>query len=156
MRARASKKSILAFITITLSVKMMNLQNPHFYSPHHQKLSPQNLPLQIFLSLFLFNRRVVFSQTTCCFLSTDVSFFFNRRVVFSQTTCWFPSNHVLFFFNRRVVFSQTTCCFLSTDVSFFFNRRVVFSQTTCWFPSNHVLFFFNRRVVFVLKSGDKR
>ena len=83
VRARASKKSILAFITITLSVKMMNLQNPHFYSPPHQKSPPQKLPLQPmwrFLSnnvLFSLKQRIVFSQTTCRFLSSAMSKFIN-------------------------------------------------------------------------------
>ena len=36
--------------------------------------------------LLLFNRRVVFHQTTCCFSSNNVLFFVKRRVVFRQTT----------------------------------------------------------------------
>ena len=109
MRARASKKSILAFIAITLSVKMMNLQNPHFYSPHHQKLSPQNLPL----------------QPTCRFLPTNVSFSPKQRVVFSQTTCRFLSNNVSFSLKQRVVFFQTRCWFLPNNVSFLYLRVVI-------------------------------
>ena len=93
VRARASKKSILAFIAITLSVKMMNLQNPHFYSPPHQKSPPQKLPL----------------QPMWRFLINNVSFFFKQRVVFLQTTCRFPSNNVLFSPKQRVVFSHLQC-----------------------------------------------
>ncbi len=103
MRARASKKSILAFITITLSVKMMNLQNPHFYSPHHQKLSPQNLPLQNFSLL-------VPLQPTCRFLTNNVSFSLKQRIVFSQTTCCFLINNVLFSRSRAVINDKSPFC----------------------------------------------
>ncbi len=117
MRERASKKNILAFITITLSVKMMNLQNPHFYSPHHQKSPPQKLPL----------------QPMWRFLINNVSFFFKQRVVFLQTTCRFPSNNVSYSLKQRVVFSQTTCRFLSSAMSKFINSylRLLYGIVGC-------------------------
>ena len=130
MRAWTSKKSILAFITITLSVKMMNLQNPHFYSPHHQKSPPQKLPL----------------QPMWRFLSNNVSFSPKQRVVFSQTTCRFLPNNASFSLKQRVVFSQTTYRFLPNNVSFSLICNVevhkqlsLFALWHCW------LFCCNRR-----------
>ena len=84
VRAWASKKSILAFITITLSVKMMNPQNYHFYSPHQRNhfsktTSPKSSSLKSSSPKFSSPRS---TSTDGSLFQNDGSFSLNRQVVF--------------------------------------------------------------------------
>ena len=138
VRAWASKKSILAFITITLSVKMMIPQNYHLYSPHQRNhfsktTSPKSSSLKSFSSKFPSHRST----------STDGSFSFNRRVtfskrrvVFSQPTGYFPSFHR---FLRMIYHKKKRCnTLMMLQKCDFFVKRVrskqfIFSITDLWF-----------------------